>query len=202
MKGNYVQGKVLTRAVLRPVATGRRTPAWLSFPSLPSRTIRKIQGATSSVKELTQRRQDAMSAKQKFLATSRLCVFALKISPPNMPPRRACSSPSGWERMPKAGEGFSFFGFGSTNMPRRRRWGRTPCQNHFALDVWGERARHGRSFQRPRWKHWAGGSGFDEGVEPDSRGGCAPHSGRILFGTVDLAFEFFVARSTRRRRSP
>jgi len=47
----------------------------------------------------------------------------------------------GWERMPKAGEGFSFFGFGSTNMPRRRRWGRTPCQNHFALDVWGERAR-------------------------------------------------------------
>jgi hypothetical protein len=25
----------------------------------------------------------------------------------------------------------------STNMPRRRRWGRTPCQNHFALDVWG-----------------------------------------------------------------
>ena len=22
-------------------------------------------------------------------------------------------------------------------MPRRRRWGRTPCQNHFALDVWG-----------------------------------------------------------------
>jgi hypothetical protein len=42
-----------------------------------------------------------------------------------------------WERMPKAGEGFSFFGFGSTNMPRRRRWGRTPCQNHFALDVWG-----------------------------------------------------------------
>ena len=47
------------------------------------------------------------------------------------------SSPSGWERMPKAGEGFSFFDFGSTNMPRRRRWGRTPCQNHFALDVWG-----------------------------------------------------------------
>jgi hypothetical protein len=46
------------------------------------------------------------------------------------------SSPSGWERMPKAGEGFSFFGFGSTKMPRRRRWGRTPCQNHFALDVW------------------------------------------------------------------
>jgi hypothetical protein len=39
--------------------------------------------------------------------------------------------------MPKAGEGFSFFGFGSTNMPRRRRWGRTPCQNHFVLDVWG-----------------------------------------------------------------
>jgi hypothetical protein len=39
--------------------------------------------------------------------------------------------------MPKAGEGFSFFGFGSTNMPRRRRWGRTPSQNHFALDVWG-----------------------------------------------------------------
>jgi hypothetical protein len=30
-----------------------------------------------------------------------------------------------------------FFGFGSTNMPRRRRWGRTPCQNHFAMDVWG-----------------------------------------------------------------
>jgi len=47
------------------------------------------------------------------------------------------SSPSGWERMPKAGAGFSFFGFGSTNMPRRRRWGRTPCQNHFAMDVWG-----------------------------------------------------------------
>ena len=47
------------------------------------------------------------------------------------------SSPSGWERMPKAGEGFSFFGLGSTNMPRRRRWGRTPCQNHFAMDVWG-----------------------------------------------------------------
>src|SRR5665213_2341595 len=45
-------------------------------------------GAESSVKELTQRRQDAMGAKQKFLATSRLCVFALKISPPNMPPRR------------------------------------------------------------------------------------------------------------------
>jgi hypothetical protein len=40
--------------------------------------------------------------------------------------------------MPKAGEGFGFFGFGSTNMPRRRRWGRTPCQNHFALDVWGK----------------------------------------------------------------
>jgi hypothetical protein len=47
------------------------------------------------------------------------------------------SSPIGWERMPKAGEGFSFFGLGSTNRPRRRRWGRTPCQNHFALDVWG-----------------------------------------------------------------
>jgi hypothetical protein len=39
--------------------------------------------------------------------------------------------------MPKAGEGFGFFGFDSTNMPRRRRWGRTPCQNHFAMDVWG-----------------------------------------------------------------
>ena len=39
---------VLTRAILRPVATGRRTPAWLSLTSLPSRTIRKIQGATSS----------------------------------------------------------------------------------------------------------------------------------------------------------
>ena len=37
---------VLTRAILRPVATGRRTPAWPSFSSLPSRTIRKIQGAT------------------------------------------------------------------------------------------------------------------------------------------------------------
>jgi hypothetical protein len=36
--------------------------------------------------------------------------------------------------MPKAGEGFGFFGFGSTNMPRRRRWGRTPCQNHFAME--------------------------------------------------------------------
>jgi len=30
-----------------------------------------------------------------------------------------------------------YFGFGSTNMPRRRRWGRTPCQNYFAMDVWG-----------------------------------------------------------------
>jgi hypothetical protein len=30
-----------------------------------------------------------------------------------------------------------YFGFGSTNMPRRRRWGRTPCQNPFAMDVWG-----------------------------------------------------------------
>ena len=29
------------------------------------------------------------------------------------------------------------FGLDSTNMPRRRRWGRTPCQYHFALDVWG-----------------------------------------------------------------
>ena len=45
-----------------------------------------------------------------------------------------CERVIGW---PKAGEGFGFFGFGSTNMPRRRRWGRTPCQNHFALDVWG-----------------------------------------------------------------
>src|ERR1035437_2575394 len=35
---------VLTRAFLRPVATGRRTPAWRSLSSLPSRTIRKIQG--------------------------------------------------------------------------------------------------------------------------------------------------------------
>jgi len=41
-------------------------------------------------------------------------------------PTGLCSSPIGWERMPKAGEGFSFFGLGSTNMPRRRRWGRTP----------------------------------------------------------------------------
>jgi hypothetical protein len=39
-------------------------------------------------------------------------------------PTGLCSSPIGWERMPKAGEGFSFFGFGSTNMPRRRRSGR------------------------------------------------------------------------------
>src|SRR5665213_1122621 len=39
--------------------------------------------------------------------------------------------------MPKAGEGFGFFGLGSTNMPRRRRWGRTSCQNHFVMDVWG-----------------------------------------------------------------
>jgi hypothetical protein len=67
-------------------------------------------------------------------------------------PTGVCSSPSGWERKitltrptdtlsrptgEGRGEGFSFFGFGSTNMPRRRRWGRTPCQNHFALDVWG-----------------------------------------------------------------
>jgi hypothetical protein len=39
---------VLTRAVLRPVAPGRRTPAWLALASLPSRTNGKIQGATSS----------------------------------------------------------------------------------------------------------------------------------------------------------
>ena len=45
-------------------------------------------GATSSVKELTQRRKDAMGAKQKTpcgFAPLRLCV---EISPPNMPPRR------------------------------------------------------------------------------------------------------------------
>jgi hypothetical protein len=41
------------------------------------------------------------------------------------------SSPIGWERMPQAGEGFSFFGLGSTNMPRRRRWGRTPLPKSF-----------------------------------------------------------------------
>jgi len=34
------------------------------------------------------------------------------------------------------GSGFGFFGFDPANMPRRRRWGRTPCQNHFAMDVW------------------------------------------------------------------
>jgi hypothetical protein len=51
--------------------------------------------------------------------------------------------------MPKAGEGFSFFGFGSTNMPRRRRWGRTPCQNHFAMDVWGNFPPVGSNFSMP-----------------------------------------------------
>jgi hypothetical protein len=35
--------------------------------------------------------------------------------------------------MPKAGEGFSFFGLGSTNMPRRRRWGRTPPSKSFCV---------------------------------------------------------------------
>jgi hypothetical protein len=79
-----------------------------------------------------------MGAKQETL-----CGFApLRLCVENFPTEYAAptglgSSPSGWERMPKAGEGFSFFGFGSTNMPRRRRWGRTPCQNHFAMDVWG-----------------------------------------------------------------
>jgi hypothetical protein len=49
---------------------------------------------------------------------------------------------------------------------------------HFVLDDWGERARHGRSFQRPRWKHRgtvALRNVFDGGVEHDSRGRlCSP----------------------------
>jgi len=105
-------------------------------------------GAESSVKELTQRRQDAMGAKQKTpcgFAPLRLCVenFPAEYAAPTglgSSPTRCDGATARrvvWERMPKAGEGFSFFGLGSTNMPRRRRWGRTPCQNHFALDVWG-----------------------------------------------------------------
>ena len=30
-----------------------------------------------------------------------------------------------------------YFGFGSTNMPRRRRWDERRCQLQFGLDVWG-----------------------------------------------------------------
>jgi hypothetical protein len=40
--------EVPVRTVIRPVATGRMTPVWLSFSKLPSRTNLKIQGATSS----------------------------------------------------------------------------------------------------------------------------------------------------------
>jgi hypothetical protein len=35
--------QVPANTVIRPVATGRMTPAWLSLSSLPSRTNRKIQ---------------------------------------------------------------------------------------------------------------------------------------------------------------
>ena len=44
----YARGRTFSRApFLRPVATGRRTPVWLSLSSLPSKTIRKIQDAAS-----------------------------------------------------------------------------------------------------------------------------------------------------------
>jgi len=88
----------------------------------PSRTFRTRLKPGVNEKFSTKQRQDAMGAKQKFLATSRLCVFALKIFPAEY------AAPTGLK---------FYFGFGSTNMPRRRRWGRTPCQNHFAMDVWG-----------------------------------------------------------------
>jgi hypothetical protein len=35
--------EVPAHTVIRPVATGRMTPAWLPLASLPSRTFRKIQ---------------------------------------------------------------------------------------------------------------------------------------------------------------
>ncbi|HXB60719.1 MAG TPA: hypothetical protein VNU95_14200, partial [Candidatus Acidoferrales bacterium] len=40
--------EVPVRTVIRPVATGRMTPVWLSFSKLPSRTNLKIQGAAYS----------------------------------------------------------------------------------------------------------------------------------------------------------
>ena len=119
-----------------------------------------------------------MGAKQETL-----CGFApLRLCVENFPTEYAAptglgSSPSGWERMPKAGEGFSFFGFGSTNMPRRRRWGRTPCQYHFALDVWGERGRPACGFGR-RARNLVGQiswlKGFRRDAENGNRDGRAP----------------------------
>jgi len=72
-----------------------------------------------------------------------------------------------------------YFGFGSTNMPRRRRWGRTPCQNHFALDVWGERGRLACGFGR-RARTIVGQislTGFRRDAENGNRDGRAPRPG-------------------------
>ena len=51
-KHTYDESKVKTLSSiehirLRPVATGRRTPAWRSLSSLPSRTNQKIQAGQS-----------------------------------------------------------------------------------------------------------------------------------------------------------
>jgi hypothetical protein len=84
------------------------------------------------VKELTPRREDAMGAKPKIpcgFAPLRLCVENFPAE--DAAPTGLGSSPGGWERIPQAGEGFGFFGFGSTNMPRRRRWGTNAVPKSF-----------------------------------------------------------------------
>jgi hypothetical protein len=56
-------------------------------------------------------------------------------------------------------------------------WGRTPCQNHFALDDWEERGRPACGFGR-RARNLVGQiswlKGFRRDAENGNRDGCAP----------------------------